>query len=282
MLNPNTNLNINPVTRVLDAMRAVSLVGIGLYAITLAAHWFSAIARWLILYIVLGLIALVTSWPIPVELSALALALAPLAISLLAPGRRTGAHGSSPQTSTPSVSGRVPRSHEHSNTAPSHMSARSATCASPAPPTPTPSPASQSYAPNPTPPSSNDPEHNPHKDNTRELPHTTTGPLRGTPKDRGGPHTTRRRASRRSRRTTARTPTTATGTGAGGGADAQRRRARAPPRRHTPLGLQAPPPTRRIPHRRRAEGAMAVRSPRGDRGAGFEHTGRRRSRHRPA
>jgi Zn-dependent protease with chaperone function len=78
------NLNTNPATRVLGALRAVSLVGIGLYAITLAAHWFSAVARWLILYIVLGLIALVTGWPIPVETSALALALAPLAISLLA------------------------------------------------------------------------------------------------------------------------------------------------------------------------------------------------------
>lgn len=78
------NLNTNPAARVLGAMQAVSLVGIGLYAITLAAHWFSAVARWLILYIVLGLIALVTGWPIPVEAGALALALAPLAISLLA------------------------------------------------------------------------------------------------------------------------------------------------------------------------------------------------------
>ncbi|HWY18930.1 MAG TPA: M48 family metalloprotease [Solirubrobacteraceae bacterium] len=78
------NTTTNPLTRVLGAVQAVSLVGIGLYAITLAAHWFSAVARWLILYIALGLIALITGWPIPVEATALALALAPLAISLLA------------------------------------------------------------------------------------------------------------------------------------------------------------------------------------------------------
>ncbi len=78
------NLNTNPVTRILDAMRAVSLVGIGLYAITLAAQWFSVIARYLIIYVVLGLIGLVTGWAIPVEMTATVLALAPLGISLLA------------------------------------------------------------------------------------------------------------------------------------------------------------------------------------------------------
>ncbi|HYM91939.1 MAG TPA: hypothetical protein VEW91_09935, partial [bacterium] len=77
------SINTNPATRTLDALRAISLVGIGLYAITLAAHWFSAVARYLILYIVLGLIGLVTGWPIPVNTTATVLALAPLAISLL-------------------------------------------------------------------------------------------------------------------------------------------------------------------------------------------------------
>lgn len=78
------NVNTNPVTRVLGAVQAISLVGIGLYAITLAAHWFSAVARYLILSVVLGLIGLVTGWPIPVNTISLVLALAPLAVSLLA------------------------------------------------------------------------------------------------------------------------------------------------------------------------------------------------------
>lgn len=78
------DVNTNPATRTLNAVQAVNLVGIGLYAVTFAAQWFSVVARWLIVYIVLGLIALVTGWAIPVEASALVLALAPLAISLLA------------------------------------------------------------------------------------------------------------------------------------------------------------------------------------------------------
>jgi Zn-dependent protease with chaperone function len=78
------NVNTNPVTRTLNAVQAVNLVGIGLYAITLAAQWFAVIARYLIIYVVLGLIGLITGWAIPVETSALVLALAPLAISLLA------------------------------------------------------------------------------------------------------------------------------------------------------------------------------------------------------
>lgn len=77
MLNTTTTTT-NPAARMLGAVQAVSLVGIGLYAITLTAHWFSAVARWLILYITLGLIALITGWPIPVEMTALVLALAPL------------------------------------------------------------------------------------------------------------------------------------------------------------------------------------------------------------
>jgi Zn-dependent protease with chaperone function len=78
------NTTTNPAARMFDALRAVSLVGIGLYAITLAAHWFSAVARYLILTIALGLIGLLTGWSIPVETIALVLALAPLGISLLA------------------------------------------------------------------------------------------------------------------------------------------------------------------------------------------------------
>ena len=78
------NISANPATRIHNALGAISPVGIGLYAITLAAHWFSAVARYLILSIVLGLIGLLTGWPIPVNTIALVLALAPLAISLLA------------------------------------------------------------------------------------------------------------------------------------------------------------------------------------------------------
>jgi hypothetical protein len=74
----------NPATRIHNALHAVSPVEIGLYAITLAAHWFSAVARYLILSITLGLSGLITGWPIPVNTIALVLALAPLAISLLA------------------------------------------------------------------------------------------------------------------------------------------------------------------------------------------------------
>jgi Zn-dependent protease with chaperone function len=68
----------------LDALHAVSVVGIALYAITLAAHWFSAVARYLILSVVLGLTGLLTGWPIPVNTTAMVIALAPLAVSLLA------------------------------------------------------------------------------------------------------------------------------------------------------------------------------------------------------
>jgi Zn-dependent protease with chaperone function len=55
-----------------------------LYTITLAGQWFAAVARTLILYIILALIALVTGWPIPSNTIALVIAFAPLAVSLLA------------------------------------------------------------------------------------------------------------------------------------------------------------------------------------------------------
>jgi Zn-dependent protease with chaperone function len=78
------SINTNPAPRTLNAIQAVNLVGIGLYAVTFAAQWFGVVARYLIIYIVLGLIGLITGWPIPVETTATVLAITPLAISLLA------------------------------------------------------------------------------------------------------------------------------------------------------------------------------------------------------
>lgn len=78
------SIDTNPVTRTLNAIEAASLVGIGLYVVTFAAQWFGVIARYLIIYVVLGLIGLVTGWAIPVETTAIVLAIVPLAISLLA------------------------------------------------------------------------------------------------------------------------------------------------------------------------------------------------------
>lgn len=57
--------------------------GMLLYAVTLAAHVLSAIARGMITVIVLVIIGLITGWPIPVSAIALAVAFAPLAVSLL-------------------------------------------------------------------------------------------------------------------------------------------------------------------------------------------------------
>ena len=55
-----------------------------LYAITLAGQWFSAVARWLIAYLTLEIIRLITGWPIPSTPIALAIAFIPLAVSILA------------------------------------------------------------------------------------------------------------------------------------------------------------------------------------------------------
>jgi Zn-dependent protease with chaperone function len=55
-----------------------------LYAITLAGQWFAAVARWLIAYLTLEIIRLITGWPIPSNPIALAIAFIPLAVSLLA------------------------------------------------------------------------------------------------------------------------------------------------------------------------------------------------------
>jgi Zn-dependent protease with chaperone function len=55
-----------------------------LYAITLAGQWFSAVARWLIAYLALEIIRLITGWPIPSTPIALAIAFIPLAVSILA------------------------------------------------------------------------------------------------------------------------------------------------------------------------------------------------------
>jgi Zn-dependent protease with chaperone function len=54
-----------------------------LYVITLAGQWVAAAARWLIVFLVLILIKVITGWPIPAEPIALVIALAPLAVSLL-------------------------------------------------------------------------------------------------------------------------------------------------------------------------------------------------------
>lgn len=78
------NANTNPATRTLEILQGISLLGIGLYAVTFAAQWFGVIARYLIIYVVLGVIALITGWAIPVETTATVLAIAPLGISLLA------------------------------------------------------------------------------------------------------------------------------------------------------------------------------------------------------
>ena len=55
-----------------------------LYAVTLAGQWFAAVARWLLAYIALELVKLLTGWPIPSNPIALAFAFAPLVVSLLA------------------------------------------------------------------------------------------------------------------------------------------------------------------------------------------------------
>ena len=57
--------------------------GLLLYAVTLAGQLLGAIARVIITVIVLGIIGLVTSWPIPINAIALAVAFAPLLVSLL-------------------------------------------------------------------------------------------------------------------------------------------------------------------------------------------------------
>jgi Zn-dependent protease with chaperone function len=56
---------------------------VALYAVTLAAQWFAAVARWLLAYIALELVKLITGWPIPSNQIALAFAFAPLVVSLL-------------------------------------------------------------------------------------------------------------------------------------------------------------------------------------------------------
>jgi Zn-dependent protease with chaperone function len=57
---------------------------VGLYALTLAGQWFAAVARWILVYIALELVRLITGWPIPSNPIALAFAFAPLVVSLLA------------------------------------------------------------------------------------------------------------------------------------------------------------------------------------------------------
>jgi Zn-dependent protease with chaperone function len=66
------------------ALKAIQSVGVVLYAITLAGQFFAALARVLVSFIVLALIALVTGWPIPSNWIALAIGFGPLIISLLA------------------------------------------------------------------------------------------------------------------------------------------------------------------------------------------------------
>jgi len=72
------------VAGALHTLTAVHVVWVALYAITLAGQWFAVFARWLILYLTLALIALITGWPIPANTIAVAIACAPLAVSLLA------------------------------------------------------------------------------------------------------------------------------------------------------------------------------------------------------
>jgi Zn-dependent protease with chaperone function len=57
--------------------------GLALYALTLAAHVLSALARGLITFIVLGLTGVLTGWPIPDNTIAVVVAFAPLGVSLL-------------------------------------------------------------------------------------------------------------------------------------------------------------------------------------------------------
>lgn len=58
--------------------------GVALYALSLAGQLFAAVARWLIVYLSLSLIGLITGWPIPAEPIALTIAFVPLGVSLLA------------------------------------------------------------------------------------------------------------------------------------------------------------------------------------------------------
>jgi hypothetical protein len=55
-----------------------------LYAITLAGQWFAAVARWILVYLALEIVRLLTGWPIPSNPIALGIAFLPLVVSLLA------------------------------------------------------------------------------------------------------------------------------------------------------------------------------------------------------
>ena len=57
--------------------------GVVLYAVTLAAQLLAAVARAVIVTIVLGIVHLLTGWPIPTSQIATVIAFAPLAVSLL-------------------------------------------------------------------------------------------------------------------------------------------------------------------------------------------------------
>lgn len=67
-----------------EGLKAIQSPWVVLYAITLAANWFAAAARWLITVVTLGIISWVIHWSIPVNTIGMIIGFGPLVVSLLA------------------------------------------------------------------------------------------------------------------------------------------------------------------------------------------------------